>query len=203
MARRHDRQGEHGRGQEVDGVVGAGGQHVDEREEHQQQQRDADGHQQLLALAQGQPQLGAPAGRRSAPRSRRSAARPGTLGRPAPCRSRPPPVGAVARRRRRRSAAVRRRNTSSRRWRPARRSPRGRSCSASQAVSAATVGRGRPARRPGTRRAPLLDDRRRRGGAPARRRRGPRRRAEADLARPSARARSSAAVPVGQTGRGR
>jgi hypothetical protein len=52
---RHHREGQHARCEEVDRVVDPlrGGQHVDEREEHEQQQRDADADEELLAVGAG------------------------------------------------------------------------------------------------------------------------------------------------------
>ena len=108
-------------------------------------QRDGHAHEQLLALAQAEGELGPDlAGVRPHRRLRRRLDRPPTVHPAARRPDRRPPADALS---------VRRRNTSSRRWRPARRSPSGRSRSASQAVMRGDAGRDRVHRRRGTRRA--------------------------------------------------
>jgi hypothetical protein len=56
----HHRGGHHGqredaRSKEVDGIVGVRRQHVDEAEEDEEQHRDAEGDEQLLAVADPTP----------------------------------------------------------------------------------------------------------------------------------------------------
>ena len=168
MARGHHGEGEHARGEEVDGSSDAR-RVAAARRPSEKNTSSSSGMprltQQLLAVAEAERQLGAGLGgegpHRPAPRRERRPRRPP----PSAARSAATAASASA------ALRVRRRNTSSRRWRPARRSARGRSCSASQAVRAATVvgrGGGGHAVLAGAR----LGARRRRGGRRGRRRRG-------------------------------
>ena len=73
--RRHDGQGQDARNEEVDRVVGAGGQHVHRREEQQEHHRDAQGKEDGLPVGEDHghlgPQLGHERPHQREPRDRR------------------------------------------------------------------------------------------------------------------------------------